>query len=99
MYYIKEHYTDTLEVKQSKFIAHLVPYTDYESTLNKLQQEHPKARHFVTAYRYLNEYGQIVIQHFSRNILPDSINELILDKVKKYGNSSISIYKNISKFD
>ncbi|MEO1937841.1 MAG: YigZ family protein [Sulfurimonas sp.] len=60
MYYIKEHYTDTLEVKQSKFIAHLVPYTDYESTLNKLQQEHPKARHFVTAYRYLNEYGQIV---------------------------------------
>ena len=60
MYYIKEHYTDTLEVKQSKFIAHLVPYTDYESTLNKLQQEHPKARHFVTAYRYLNEYGQTV---------------------------------------
>jgi len=60
MQYIKEHYTDTLEVKQSKFIAHLVPYTDYQSTLKKLQQEHPKARHFVTAYRYLNEYGQIV---------------------------------------
>jgi len=60
MQYIKEHYTDTLEVKQSKFIAHLVPYADYESTLKKLQQEHPKARHFVTAYRYLNEYGQIV---------------------------------------
>jgi len=60
MQYIKEHYTDTLEVKQSKFIAHLVPYADYGSTLKKLQKEHPKARHFVTAYRYLNEYGQIV---------------------------------------
>ncbi len=58
-------YTDTLstlthEVKQSKFIAYLVPYSDYESTLKKLKSEHPKARHFVTAYRYLNEFNQIV---------------------------------------
>jgi uncharacterized YigZ family protein len=60
MQYIQKHYTDTLEVKQSKFIAHLIPYADYESTLQELQQKHPKARHFVTAYRHLNEYGQIV---------------------------------------
>ncbi len=58
-------YTDTLstlthEVKQSKFIAYLVPYSDYESTLKKLKSEHPKARHFVTAFRYLNEFNQIV---------------------------------------
>ena len=60
MYFIKEEFVKTLEVKQSKFIAHLVPYDIYESTLKKLQKEHPKARHFVTAYRYLNEYNQVV---------------------------------------
>ena len=60
MQYIKEHTTTTLEVKQSKFIAHLIPYNLYEQTLKTLKEEHPKARHFVTAFRYLNEYEQIV---------------------------------------
>ena len=60
MQYIKEQSTTTLEVKQSKFIAHLVPYTLYKETLQNLKIEHPKARHFVTAFRYLNEYDQIV---------------------------------------
>ena len=60
MYTLSEPTTQTLEVKQSKFIAHLIPYTTYEETLQQLQQQHPKARHFVTAYRYLNEYDQIV---------------------------------------
>jgi uncharacterized YigZ family protein len=57
---LKQQFTTTLEVKQSKFIAHLVPYYLYESTLTNLKEKHPKARHFVTAYRYLNEYNQIV---------------------------------------
>jgi len=60
MYCVKEHFTTTLEVKQSKFIAHLIPYNFYDITLQKLKSEHPKARHFVTAYRYLNEFDQIV---------------------------------------
>jgi uncharacterized YigZ family protein len=60
MYHIKQEFTETLEVKQSKFIAHLVPFSLYTQTLDSLKQEHPKARHFVTAYRYLNEYDQIV---------------------------------------
>ncbi len=60
MYYVKKEYENTLEVKQSKFIAHLIPYAEYETLLQKLRQQHPKARHFVTAYRYLNEYDQIV---------------------------------------
>ncbi|WP_434636501.1 YigZ family protein [Sulfurimonas sp. NW7] len=60
MYYIKEEYANTLEVKQSKFIAYLVPYDKYETLLHKLKEEHPKARHFVTAYRYLNKYDQTV---------------------------------------
>ena len=60
MNYIDTPSTLTHEVKQSKFIAHLVPYSDYETTLQTLKSKHPKARHFVTAFRYLNEFNQIV---------------------------------------
>lgn len=60
MKYVKNISTHTLEVKQSKFIAWLTPYNSYKSTLKELKEQHPKARHFVTAYRYLNEYEQIV---------------------------------------
>jgi uncharacterized YigZ family protein len=60
MQFVKEHFFTTVEVKQSKFIAHLIPYNLYASTLQNLKEQHPKARHFVTAYRYLNEYQQIV---------------------------------------
>ena len=60
MKYIDNISTFTYEVKQSKFIAHLIPYPEYQSTLKLLKSQHPKARHFVTAYRYLNEFNQIV---------------------------------------
>jgi uncharacterized YigZ family protein len=60
MNFIQEHYTDTLEIKQSKFIAHLIPYAIYDETLQELKNQHPKARHFVVAYRYLNDFDQIV---------------------------------------
>jgi uncharacterized YigZ family protein len=60
MQFVKEHFTNTLEVKQSKFIAHLIPFSQYEKTLSFLKDEHPKARHFVTAYRYFNEFQQVV---------------------------------------
>ena len=60
MKYTDKHYTNTLEIKQSKFIAHLVPFKAYEDLLDELKLSHPKARHFVVAYRYLNEYNQIV---------------------------------------
>lgn len=60
MKYTQDISSQTHEVKQSKFIAHLMPYSLYEKTLQKLKNEHPKARHFVTAFRYLNEYEQIV---------------------------------------
>lgn len=52
--------SSTYEIKQSKFIAYLLPYPLLESTLQRLKTEHPKARHFVTAFRYLNGYGQVV---------------------------------------
>ena len=60
MKYSENISTCNYEVKQSKFIAHFIPYNLYEETLRKLKEEHPKARHFVTAFRYLNEYEQIV---------------------------------------
>jgi len=50
----------TLEEKKSKFHSFLVPYKDFDQKLNELKKAHPKARHFVTAFRYLNEYNQIV---------------------------------------
>ena len=53
-------YHATVEIKQSKFLAYLCPYSMFESELERLRHEHPKARHFVTAFRYLNEYDQIV---------------------------------------
>lgn len=60
MYFVKDETNQTLEEKKSKFIAYLCPYTDFDSVMKKLKQEHPKARHFVYAYRYLNEFEQIV---------------------------------------
>jgi len=60
MKYTKDISSNTYEVKQSKFIAHFIPFSLYETTLKSLKEEHPKARHFVTAFRYLNEYNQVV---------------------------------------
>ncbi len=53
-------YKTQLEVKKSKFISYLTPYENYESLLNELKLLHPKAKHFVTAFRYLNSQNQIV---------------------------------------
>jgi uncharacterized YigZ family protein len=60
MKFVTEHTAQTLEVKQSKFIAHLVPYRIYDEVLAQLKTEHPKARHFVVAWRYINAFDQIV---------------------------------------
>jgi uncharacterized YigZ family protein len=60
MKYLSGQFSQTLEVKQSKFIAYLTPYPQYENLLATLKEEHPKARHFVVAFRYLNEFDQIV---------------------------------------
>jgi len=60
MHFIDKIYTNTLEVKQSKFITYLTPYAEFNKTLASLKEEHPKARHFVTATRHFNEYNQIV---------------------------------------
>ena len=50
----------TLEVKKSKFISFLAPFDEFDKLLNELKQTHPKANHFVTAFRYLNDKNQII---------------------------------------
>lgn len=53
-------HTATIEIKKSLFIATLCPFENFKNELQKLKIEHPKAVHFVWAYRYLNEFEQIV---------------------------------------
>lgn len=60
MYTVTAHTSEMLVEKQSKFIAHLMPYSMYDSVLDALKAEHPKARHFVTAFRYINAFEQVV---------------------------------------
>jgi uncharacterized YigZ family protein len=49
-----------LERKKSKFISYLFPYKNFELIKLSLIKEHSKASHFVYAYRYFNEYDQVV---------------------------------------
>jgi len=53
-------FTDTIEIKQSKFISFLMPMALYDEEMIRLRQKHPKAVHFVSAYRMFNEFDQIV---------------------------------------
>jgi len=58
--YIQNEFNNCYEEKKSKFIAYFMPYDKFDEVMNKLKEEHSKARHFVYAYRYLNEFDQIV---------------------------------------
>ena len=60
MKFVIEEIISTVEIKKSKFIASLFPYKDFDKIMKRLKSEHPKARHHVYAYRYLNEFDQIV---------------------------------------
>ena len=60
MYFVKDEFSVTYEEKKSKFVAFLTPYDKFNLLMTRLKKEHPKARHFVYAYRYLNEFDQVV---------------------------------------
>ena len=57
---INQSFEAEFEAKKSVFIAHLCPHLLFKEHLNALKSKHPKAVHFVYAFRYLNELGQIV---------------------------------------
>ena len=60
MKFVQKEFSCVFEEKKSKFIAHLCPYNCFDEVMQRLKVEHPKARHHVYAYRYLNEFDQIV---------------------------------------
>jgi uncharacterized YigZ family protein len=57
---VEESFQAQYEVKKSKFIAHIVPISEFDGLQEKLRAEHPKSRHVVYALRYINEFDQIV---------------------------------------
>ena len=48
-----------LEDRTSRFLAHLVPFDQFDQRLEELRKEHRKANHVVTAHRRLLEDGRI----------------------------------------
>ena len=59
-YMVSREFCSTIEVKKSKFLSYLMPFALYQSRLKELKLKHPKARHFIVAYRIVNEFNQIV---------------------------------------
>ncbi|KAA6226431.1 MULTISPECIES: IMPACT family protein [unclassified Campylobacter] len=57
---INECFTSRLEIKKSIFLAFLCPFKDFKNMLERLKNEHPKALHFVWAYRKFNENKQLI---------------------------------------
>ncbi len=51
---VDKTYFHNIEVKRSKFIAHIVPFQKFEEYRERLRAENPKASHIVYAYRRLN---------------------------------------------
>jgi uncharacterized YigZ family protein len=43
------------EEKKSRFLAFLIPFDLYEDELERLRQEHAKANHHVSAFRYFDQ--------------------------------------------
>ncbi len=60
MKFVQKEFSITLEIKKSKFITHICPYNEFNNMMKRLKNKHPKDRHFVYAYRFLNEFEQIV---------------------------------------
>ena len=60
MKFVQKEFSCTFEEKKSKFIAFFFFFIMFDEVMKKIKAEHPKARHYVYAYRYLNEFDQIV---------------------------------------
>ncbi|CAA6816012.1 MAG: FIG000605: protein co-occurring with transport systems (COG1739) [uncultured Campylobacterales bacterium] len=57
---MQEDFSTSYEVKKSKFISIITPYKNFHEKYQNLKNKHPKSSHIIYAYRYLNEYNQIV---------------------------------------
>lgn len=56
---VTREYEGFLEDRKSRFLAHLVPYDQFDQRLEELRKEHRKANHVVTAHRRLLDDGRI----------------------------------------
>ena len=52
MFYIDKDIEVIYEINKSKFIATVCPFKDFEEKLKIIKENHPKASHYVWAYRY-----------------------------------------------
>lgn len=57
---VEQIYQAQIDIKKSTFLSFLCPFKDFKILIERLKKEHPKAVHFVYAYRYLNEFNQII---------------------------------------
>ncbi len=55
-----KEYEFKYEIKKSVFISYLVPYKNFNGKHELLKKNHKKSNHIVWAYRYINEYEQVV---------------------------------------
>ncbi len=60
MFFVQAQTKQKYEVKKSVFISYLVPMSEFKTLLESLKKQHPKATHIIWAYRYLNDFNQIV---------------------------------------
>ncbi|MEO0420823.1 MAG: YigZ family protein [Pseudomonadota bacterium] len=56
---LREPCEGLLEAKGSRFLASVVPITQFDAHLAASRAAHPKANHHVIAWRRLNEHGQV----------------------------------------
>lgn len=59
MKYITQQIFNNIEVKKSTFLSFVFPFGEFDSMMASLRREHPKAVHFVYAYRRLED-AQVV---------------------------------------
>ncbi|ECQ8744391.1 YigZ family protein [Campylobacter jejuni] len=57
---IDQIFQTQIDIKKSTFLSFLCPFEDFKFLIETLKKEHPKAVHFVYAYRVLNDFNQIV---------------------------------------
>lgn len=60
MFSVNKIFMGELEIKKSKFVSYICPISQMSALQAKIAEEHKKANHLVFAYRYLNEFDQIV---------------------------------------
>lgn len=56
---IAQEVCSTNEIKKSTFLGFLLPYSEFDSKIEMLKNKHPKAVHFVYAYRFYDN-GKVV---------------------------------------